>query len=980
MATFTAYKVYSDNVDLAYCGVAGTAANAYVASGTSICSDPFLQTPIATADGTDWRYLGEVRAWSQPTMTGNQMTLGGSVWGVYESGGQTGNLWKLSDQNGSTYWDAGRPGLPIRVIFYNPNPLLLTGVYFYNYSSDGISSYTFSGSNDNSNWDELSSGSGKGHNQQWTDTITTSTAYRYFKLQVSQTLDSSGWLNLREVTMYGTENVIADPVVSDTGDDTLRCFCMALPERTATCASSTISNASFAVRGICYAAGLYVAVGDSGNIYTSPDFSTWTRRTSNSSSLLWDVCYANNIFVAVGRDKTIVTSPDGITWTRRVYTSGYGDFYRVRYINNQFITAGAGGALMTSADGITWTSITTGITGDLWCVAMGAGVYVVSGNGGNVYTGSSLDSLTQHSIGVGEHDGVVYANDLFVVTATSGAVYTSPDGVTWTARSTGISGLLRGIAYGDGMFVVIGEAGSVATSPDGINWRVETSGTAENLRALSYNASANNFLYGGFVSVIGVLTLVLNSYLPAVSPTYPWAHYDGTFYPASSAPSGAYPLTQSTYASLQSYLSGGGTLGWYSDQQPYVYEDSAWTQPVLTADSTSTADGTITTIASSYYSWSTTICSPYKAMNGVKSGNNNGWFASSTSTAAGAWWQVKFPYQLRITGLTVYSPTYNSGNPSVIGQFWTSSARTNSIGDQITTSSTYGGASAVTGIPSNGVITDTIYFYETSAAGFGGIGELEITATRYSILYTAPTHPEPLQYYTPAIAPAHPYAHYNGSFYPISSAPSGAYPLTDLQYFNLTYYVNAGGTLAWYSNQRPYIYQYVSWTQPTLTTNTITSTSLGDVTATASSYYSWSGGTCYPYKAMNGVKSGTANCWLASSKSAATGAWWQVEFPYQLKVTGLVLYSPYYTDGAVNATGQFWTSSDRTTAIGNQITTSSTAWAANTITGISSSGIVTDTIYFYQTSASSFGGIGELEITATRYAILYEVPATAFTS
>jgi hypothetical protein len=54
----------------------------------------------------------------------------------------------------------------------------------------------------------------------------------------------------------------------------------------------------------------------------------WTQRTSGVSAILYGICYANGLFVAVGGSGTIVTSPDDITWTQR--TSGVADKRRFR--------------------------------------------------------------------------------------------------------------------------------------------------------------------------------------------------------------------------------------------------------------------------------------------------------------------------------------------------------------------------------------------------------------------------------------------------------------------------------------------------------------------------------------------------------------------------------------------------------------------------------------------------------------------------
>ena len=56
--------------------------------------------------------------------------------------------------------------------------------------------------------------------------------------------------------------------------------------------------------------GLFVSVGTSGTILTSPDGNSWTKRTSGTSKGLWEVTYGNGLFVTVGESGTIFTSPD----------------------------------------------------------------------------------------------------------------------------------------------------------------------------------------------------------------------------------------------------------------------------------------------------------------------------------------------------------------------------------------------------------------------------------------------------------------------------------------------------------------------------------------------------------------------------------------------------------------------------------------------------------------------------------------------
>jgi hypothetical protein len=53
-------------------------------------------------------------------------------------------------------------------------------------------------------------------------------------------------------------------------------------------------------------------------------------------------------------------------------------------------------------------------------------------------------------------------------------IKSSTDGVTWVTRDSGRTRLLDGIAYGSNLFVAVGQHGSILTSPDGTVWTIRT--------------------------------------------------------------------------------------------------------------------------------------------------------------------------------------------------------------------------------------------------------------------------------------------------------------------------------------------------------------------------------------------------------------------------------------------------------------------------------------------------------------------------
>ena len=65
---------------------------------------------------------------------------------------------------------------------------------------------------------------------------------------------------------------------------------------------------------------------------------------------------------------------------------------------------------------------------------------------------------------------VTYGNSLFVAVGSSGSVLFSPDGTTWTIKNTGTYNNLFAVTYANNQFVAVGERGAILTSPDGATW------------------------------------------------------------------------------------------------------------------------------------------------------------------------------------------------------------------------------------------------------------------------------------------------------------------------------------------------------------------------------------------------------------------------------------------------------------------------------------------------------------------------------
>ena len=147
-----------------------------------------------------------------------------------------------------------------------------------------------------------------------------------------------------------------------------------------------------------------------------------------------------------------------------------------------------------------------------------------------------------------------------------------------------------------------------------------------------------------------------------------------------------------------------------------------------------------------------------------------------------------------------------------------------------------------------------------------------------------------------------------------------------------------------------------SWIQPILTSD------LSEGLVEATSYKE----NCNPYKALDGIKSGTtdqSNCFVFDN---ATTGFWKWTLPYTVTITGINFYNIYSpTSGEKIIQGQFFADEEMTIPIGNSFLTSDNDWAITQIQNIASEGVTTHTIYFNKTGGSAYSGIGELEIFGT---------------
>ena len=92
---------------------------------------------------------------------------------------------------------------------------------------------------------------------------------------------------------------------------------------------------------------------------------------------------------------------------------------------------------------------------------------------------------------------------MYTITYGKGIIMTSPDGETWTTRSSGVDVPLAAMAYGKGTFVAVGARGTIVTSPkNGEAWTIRKSGVTSDLWAVKFSRTRGIFLAVGAAGVV----------------------------------------------------------------------------------------------------------------------------------------------------------------------------------------------------------------------------------------------------------------------------------------------------------------------------------------------------------------------------------------------------------------------------------------------------------------------------------------------
>jgi hypothetical protein len=116
------------------------------------------------------------------------------------------------------------------------------------------------------------------------------------------------------------------------------------------------------------------------------------------------------------------------------------------------------------------------------------------GNNWSRETGASVDSVT--GTDVYQHSSMAFNAGVFVLGGDSGRLFSSTDGVNWTQHATGTTANFQAVEYIDSQFCAVGDSATLLTSPDGLTWTKRSIGIGSPLD------SYVDILYGNNILVI----------------------------------------------------------------------------------------------------------------------------------------------------------------------------------------------------------------------------------------------------------------------------------------------------------------------------------------------------------------------------------------------------------------------------------------------------------------------------------------------
>jgi hypothetical protein len=296
----------------------------------------------------------------------------------------------------------------------------------------------------------------------------------------------------------------------------------------------TLGQTSVAVNlnAVAFGNGLFVAVGDNGNITTASfgasNGGNWQTRHSQTANNITGVIFDGTKFLGVTSSSETVESTDGVSW-HRGDTGFWTELTALAYdsMNTRYVTVGDIGIntlgtsyILTSLDGNTWTEHASAGLQNLKAVTHGQGVIVAVGANETIDTSPDGALWTVHirSLRPQTLNDVKYGAGEFmavgdgVADSQSATAYRSFDGNTWSFMDLPTTNNLHGVAKGPGsQWVAVGGSAAEGNSTAGaVVLTTVSQGASWSINRMAFTNPFNGIVYdevaGQYVAILGPAT------------------------------------------------------------------------------------------------------------------------------------------------------------------------------------------------------------------------------------------------------------------------------------------------------------------------------------------------------------------------------------------------------------------------------------------------------------------------------------------
>jgi len=229
---------------------------------------------------------------------------------------------------------------------------------------------------------------------------------------------------------------------------------------------------------------LVLAAPASGAIVLPPVW-RWSNPTPHGANVV-DMAYADGLYVQVGERGQVFTSTDLSLWIPRE-TLTFAALRGVTWFGSRLVITGEAGTVLYSDDAVQFELIDLGTTNWLESVAASPDRVVAVGDWGAIYSSPNAVDWTLVPVSFTNIwlRGIAYGNGSFVTVGESGFIATSADGTAWQEQASGTQTHLNRVAWTGDRFLAVGDGGQAFSSSAGTDWQPVVTGATNALFAVA---------------------------------------------------------------------------------------------------------------------------------------------------------------------------------------------------------------------------------------------------------------------------------------------------------------------------------------------------------------------------------------------------------------------------------------------------------------------------------------------------------------